>query len=391
MLVRKIELSWPVVLGGGIAWFVTLLISVQLPLELSISLQVIYYGIFGLYLSAYLLFHYLPLQKKWPKLQLFCLYLQLVSVLILLYLSHLNVMFILLVIVAAQVPILYSQKKALLLLAVVNGIWAAIFILFWKQDLYTFALQLSLQLSFQLFAFSAIRLAIKEQHSREKLQLLNAQLQSTRALLSDSVRKSERLKISRDLHDICGHQLTALHLNLEFAVQTCSVEQREVLLQCKDISRQLLADIRRVVKEIRLDAELDLGAVLKQFVAKLPGIDLQLTYPDGINVSSHGQAEAILRICQEAITNAIRHGSKKSMHIDFSQRADQLQLHISNPCSKIGELQAGVGLTSMAERVTEYGGSLKINYLDSETFEIIINMPLMTPLAVMPIEESADA
>ena len=202
---------------------------------------------------------------------------------------------------------------------------------------------------------------------------------------------SERLKISRDLHDICGHQLTALHLNLEFAVQTCSVEQREVLQQCKDISRQLLADIRRVVKEIRLDAELDLGAVLKQFVAKLPGIDLQLTYPDGINVSSHGQAEAILRICQEAITNAIRHGSKKSMHIDFSQRADQLQLHISNPCSKIGELQAGVGLTSMAERVTEYGGSLKINYLDSETFEIIINMPLMTPLAVMPIEESADA
>jgi len=377
MLARKIELSWPVVLGGGVAWLVTLLISVQLPIELSIALQVLYYGVFAVYLCCYLLFHYLPAQRKWPQLQQLCLYLQLVSVLLLFYLSHLNVIFILLVIVAAQVPIIYNQKQSLLLLAVVNGIWAGIFLLFWQQDLYTFALQLSLQLSFQLFAFSAIRIAIKEQHSREKLQLLNVQLQSTRALLSDSVRKSERLNISRDLHDICGHQLTALHLNLEFAVQTSSVEQRQVLLQCKDIASQLLADIRRVVKDIRLDAELDLSTVLQQFVEKLPGIDLQLNYPNELKVGSHGQGEAILRICQEAITNAIRHGSEKSVSISLSQQDNQLYMRIANPCGNINDLKIGVGLASIEQRVEEYSGSVEFNYLNSDVFEIVIEMPLI--------------
>jgi len=385
MLARKIELSWPVVLGGGVAWLVTLLISVQLPIELSIALQVLYYGVFAVYMCSYLLFHYLPAQRKCPKLQQLCLYLQLVSVLLAFYLSQLNVIFILLVIVAAQVPIIYSQKKSLLLLAAVNGIWGGIFLLFWQQDLYTFALQLSLQLSFQLFAFSAIRIAIKEQHSREKLQLLNLQLQSTRALLSDSVRKSERLNISRDLHDICGHQLTALHLNLEFAVQTSSVEQRQVLLQCKDIARQLLADIRRVVKDIRLDAELDLSTVLQQFVEKLPGIDLQLNYPNGLKVGSHGQGEAILRICQEAITNAIRHGSEKSVSISLSEQDSQLYMRIANPCSNINDLKTGVGLASIEQRAKEYSGSVVFNYLNSDVFEIVIEMPLIQA------QEPADA
>ena len=385
MLARKIELSWPVVLGGGVAWLVTLLISLQLPAQLSTGLQVLYYGVFVVYLCCYLLFHYLPAQRKWPQLQRLCLYLQLASVLLLFYLSHLNVMFILLVIVAAQVPILYNQRKSLLLLVAVNGVWAGIFLLFWQQGLYSFALQLCLQMSFQLFAFSAIRIAIKEQHSRQKLQLLNAQLHSTRALLSDSVRKSERLKISRDLHDICGHQLTALHLNLEFAVQTSSVEQQQILLQCKGIASQLLADIRRVVKEIRLDAELDLVAVLKQFVEKLPGIDLQLNYPQALKVSSQGQAEAILRICQEAVTNAIRHGSEKSISIDLAQRGNQLFLRIANPCNDIIDLRRGGGMASITQRVTEYSGTVAFNYRDSDVFEILIAMPLIQ------VEECADA
>ncbi|EPJ43100.1 MAG: hypothetical protein OFPI_44450 [Osedax symbiont Rs2] len=385
MLARRIELSWPVVLGGGVAWLVTLLISVQLPAQLSSGLQVIYYGVFVLYIGCYLSFHYVPAQRKWPVLQRLCLYLQLASVLLLFYLSQLNVIFILLVIVAAQVPVLYNQRESLLLLATVNGIWAAIFLLFWQQDMYSFALQLCLQMSFQLFAFSAIRIAIKEQHSRQKLQLLNAQLHSTRALLSDSVRKSERLKISRDLHDICGHQLTALHLNLEFAVQTSSVEQQQILLQCKGIASQLLADIRRVVKEIRLDAGLDLVAVLKQFVEKLPGIDLQLNCPSQLKIGSQGQAEAILRISQEAVTNAIRHGSEKTISIDLSQRRNQLYLRIANPCSKIIDLQTGVGMASISQRVKEYSGDLEFNYRHTNVFEILITMPLIQ------VQESTDA
>ena len=63
-------------------------------------------------------------------------------------------------------------------------------------------LQSSLFIAFELFAFAASRLAVNEALANKRLTLMNAELVSTRALLSDSIRQSERLKISRDLHDI---------------------------------------------------------------------------------------------------------------------------------------------------------------------------------------------
>jgi hypothetical protein len=70
---------------------------------------------------------------------------------------------------------------------------------------------------FQGFAVLMVETGLREAVARQRLAEVNAELQAAQALLADSTRSVERLRIARDLHDLVGHQLTALTLNLEAA------------------------------------------------------------------------------------------------------------------------------------------------------------------------------
>ncbi|HKO91377.1 MAG TPA: histidine kinase, partial [Polyangiaceae bacterium] len=58
-------------------------------------------------------------------------------------------------------------------------------------------------------AGSAALATQKQAEAREEQRRLNAELRATRALLGESVRVNERTRISRELHDLLGHHLTA--------------------------------------------------------------------------------------------------------------------------------------------------------------------------------------
>ena len=78
----------------------------------------------------------------------------------------------------------------------------------------TFAL---VYFAFSLFALFSMHVAHAEMEARQKLAEANTELRMTTELLEISSRTSERLRIARDLHDLLGHHLTALSLNLEVA------------------------------------------------------------------------------------------------------------------------------------------------------------------------------
>ncbi len=73
---------------------------------------------------------------------------------------------------------------------------------------------------------------------------LNQQLIATRSLLSQSSQHQERVRIARDLHDILGHQLTALSLQLEVLSHKVPDEIKPDVEQSKQVSKELLASIR---------------------------------------------------------------------------------------------------------------------------------------------------
>jgi signal transduction histidine kinase len=91
----------------------------------------------------------------------------------------------------------------------------------------------------------------------------NAELRATRALLAESARVNERTRISRELHDLLGHHLTALSLNLEVAGHLSEGRVKEHVQQAHTLARLLLTDVREAVSQLREGGAIDLGAALR--------------------------------------------------------------------------------------------------------------------------------
>ena len=106
-------------------------------------------------------------------------------------------------------------------------------------------------LPFQLIADAAARLLAEETAARERLAAANAELEATRELLAQSTRIAERARIARDLHDLLGHHLTALSLNLEIASHLTEGDARVRVETAQSVTKLLLGDVRGVVGALR--------------------------------------------------------------------------------------------------------------------------------------------
>src|SRR5690606_35509497 len=100
------------------------------------------------------------------------------------------------------------------------------------------------------FAFVTGLVARQQAQAREDQRRLNAELRATRALLAESVRVNERTRISRELHDLLGHHLTALSLNLEIASHLADGAAREHVGQAQTLAELLLSDVREAVSQL---------------------------------------------------------------------------------------------------------------------------------------------
>jgi signal transduction histidine kinase len=93
---------------------------------------------------------------------------------------------------------------------------------------------------FQVFALVTASLTARERRAREALARANTELLATRALLVESSRVAERLRISRDLHDTLGHHLTALSLQLDVASRLTDGKAADHVQRAHAITRLLL-------------------------------------------------------------------------------------------------------------------------------------------------------
>src|SRR3546814_21174463 len=84
-----------------------------------------------------------------------------------------------------------------------------------------------------------MRYAAQAQAMSEELRAVNADLLATRELLAESARDNERLRLSRELHDIAGHKLTALKINLAALAREARDEAERVRL-CARLAAGLL-------------------------------------------------------------------------------------------------------------------------------------------------------
>lgn len=266
---------------------------------------------------------------------------------------------VLLIIVAVQMAVVLPVRAAIACLVVVNAAIAGIWLLHGSPVLNTI-LSLTSIVGFEVFAALTGHYAVSREQAREHLARVNAELMATRLLLEESARAGERLKLSRELHDVAGHSLTALKLNLGRLARDPALAGREELTTSTALADELLAQIRQVVGALRAHDGLDLRAAFEALARPMPGVRIDIDIDDGLRVDDIDQAETLLRSAQEAITNALRHGRAQRIGLRLHSDGDATVLVVDNDGLAPTSIAPGNGLTGMRERIEALGGTLDL-------------------------------
>lgn len=232
-------------------------------------------------------------------------------------------------------------------------------------------------IGFQLFAFVSVSLAIAHRQAHLSLARANMELSATQALLADTARRNERLRISRDLHDRLGHNLAALNLRLELASHVPPSQAGREIEASHEISKLLSKDIREAVAQYRAAETVDIASLVADMQAKLPGVRILLEGMQTIDTNSSAFVEAMVRTIQEAVTNSIKHGEAQQVTILVEQMDSGILVRIGDNGKGCENFEHGVGLTGMKERLETVGGHLKI-LTPAEGFGLEFTLPVVT-------------
>lgn len=217
-------------------------------------------------------------------------------------------------------------------------------------------------------------------------RILVTQLHEARGEVARLAANEERLRISRDLHDLLGHTLALIVLKSEVAARLADRDPAKSLGEVKDIetvARQALSDVREAVsgyRQRRLTDELDNA----RGVLGAAGIDLTITssgtpLPDPLD-GLFGWA------VREGVTNIVRHSRARTATIGIARQDAMAVLEITDNGLGPQPGSSGNGLTGLDERVAHSGGSVTSGPGPRGGFRLTVRVPL-TP----PAPETADA
>ena len=229
---------------------------------------------------------------------------------------------------------------------------------------------------FQAFAALTAHYAMSAERARDALVLVNADLLATRALFADSARDAERLRVARELHDVAGHKLTALTLNLRALAADPAYAGRNELAIAQQMAAELMGDIRNVVQALRDSRGLDLGTALRALAAPMPRPTLQLSIAHDVQVTDPAVAEAVLRLVQEALTNSARHAEAETVRVRLQRDGNRLAVNVEDDGHVRGTLREGNGLSGMRERLSAAGGTLALSTNARGALRIEASLPL---------------
>jgi signal transduction histidine kinase len=229
---------------------------------------------------------------------------------------------------------------------------------------------------FQAFAALTAWYARSAQENAAALRQTNAHLLATRSLLEESARDQERLRLARELHDVAGHKLTALKLNLAVLQRDASASVAGTLEIAARLASELLDDLRAVVAQMREHDGIDLRQALTQLVAFLPSPRVHLDLAEGARVDTVEQAEALIRAVQEALTNVARHARADNAWISLRREGSTLRLHVHDDGRGTPPLQEGNGLKGMRERFAALGGTLQFSKAAAGGLALDLILPL---------------
>ncbi|GAA3218101.1 sensor histidine kinase [Nonomuraea helvata] len=189
----------------------------------------------------------------------------------------------------------------------------------------------------------------------------------------------ERLRFARDLHDLVGHQLSAIAVKTELAVRLSDLDAgaaKAEMAEVNALTRKALRELRQAVRGYR---ELDLTAELNSVkgVLEAAGVRCELRMPYG--ELPDGVAPVFAYAVREAVTNVLKHSTATFCDITIRFTAQEAELSVRNDgVARRHSRDLGSGLTGMGERLAAVGGKVSAHPTEDGEFllKAVVSLPL---------------
>lgn len=183
----------------------------------------------------------------------------------------------------------------------------------------------------------------------------------------DDVRRDERERLARDLHDTVAHHLTAIAISAQAGLAVADQQPgaaKDALRRIDAEATRTLAETRQVVRLLRTegaatpDRPLDDLAGLAGGAEPGPRVDVRLA--DDLDRLPPTVAAALHRIAQEAVANARRHARDATeVRVFVATKGDDVELTVTDDGEAVARPARGFGIVGMTERAALLGGTLE--------------------------------
>jgi signal transduction histidine kinase len=233
-----------------------------------------------------------------------------------------------------------------------------------------------------------------EMRVRERTLELEAATTQLRALAAslEATREEERLRLSREVHDVLGSALTGMKMDVARLRKRAglSAEADASLESLSADLDQMVTVVRRIASDLRPSVLDDLGLAaavewqLEEF-SRRTGLEVQLAAEPTADVLAPEVATAVFRVFQEALTNIARHAQATRVEVNIAAQSGALRVQIRDDGCGF-ELQSAAqrrtfGLVGMRERMRLLAGHIVIHSRPGQGTRVDIHVPVTAPPA----------
>ena len=197
-------------------------------------------------------------------------------------------------------------------------------------------------------------------------------------------RRAERRRIARDLHDIVLQDLSGTlqslrltHLRAKNSGLELDLEEElEALWRASSGLRSAIHDLRREKERPFVKAVESLAEQNRQLTSERK---IGLVVEEGFPEELPGEVSVeLLRVLQEALTNARRHSGASNVEVRLRTEGEALVAGVIDDGRGFdrASVRAGVGLSAMRERVEGLGGEIAIRSRPGEGTSVTVRVPL---------------
>ena len=227
---------------------------------------------------------------------------------------------------------------------------------------------------------------IQLENLNQELTVINEQLKQHAATIEELAVVKERNRLASEVHDTLGHTMTSIKALLDLSLiklNNGSLDDvRNVIKDAHEFTKEGMGELRRSILGLSssgLESNSIIDAI-KSLIIKFESlgvhIDFSVDEPEQYRKKNISFSATVYRLCQEALTNSIRHGKAKNISIIIQTNNEIVRISIIDDGCGCKDLNKGFGLSGMEQRVKNLNGKILFGSDGVRGFNMFVEIPV---------------